>query len=260
MKTTALITGASSGIGKEFARIHAQRGGDLVLVARREDRLKDLKAELENNYKIKVLVIAKDLSILNAPEEIYRQVKSEGIQIDYLINNAGFGGHGLFHERPLKDDLSMIQVNILALTMLTKLFLPDMVKRNTGKVLNVSSTASFLPGPLQAVYYASKAYVTSLGEAISEELSGTNVTVTTLCPGGIETEFAKRGNLEDVDIFKNGKLASPASVASFGYDSMLQGKGVVINGGGLRLMKKVIPLIPRGLLLKMSRKTMEKTN
>ena len=116
MKTTALITGASSGIGKEFARIHAKGGGDLVLVARREDRLKNLKAELENNYKVNVLVLAKDLSMLNAPEEIYQQVKSAGIQIDYLINNAGFGGHGLFHERSLEDDLSMMQVNILALT------------------------------------------------------------------------------------------------------------------------------------------------
>ena len=259
MKTTALITGASSGIGKEFAHIHAQHGGDLILVARREERLQNLKAELENKYAIKVLVIAKDLSKLNAATEIYQQVKSAGIQVDYLINNAGFGGHGLFHERSLEDDLSMMQVNILALTLLTKLFLPDMVKRNAGKILNVSSTASFLPGPLQAVYYASKAYVTSFSEAISEELSGTNVTVTTLCPGGIETEFAKRGDLEDIDFFKNGKLASPESVAQFGYDSMLRGKGVVINERGLRLMKKVIPLIPRGLLLKMSRKTMEKT-
>ena len=151
MKNVALITGASSGIGKEFARIHASRGGDMVIIARREKELKKLKSELEAKYKIEVKVIAKDLSKPEAASEIYQEVISDSIRVEYLINNAGFGGHGAFHERKWTVYEAMINVNIMSLTALTRMFLPDMVKTDNGKILNVSSTAGFLPGPFQAV-------------------------------------------------------------------------------------------------------------
>lgn len=149
---TALITGASSGIGKEFAHIHAEKGGNLIIVARSEDKLNALKKELEEKYKIKVFVIQKDLTNAKAAKEIHQQVQEAGLKVDYLINNAGFGGLGKFNERELEHDLSMIELNIVALTALTHYFLRDFTKVNAGKILNVSSTASLMPGPFQAVY------------------------------------------------------------------------------------------------------------
>lgn len=246
----ALITGASSGIGRELAKIHASKGGDLVIIARREAKLIELKNELEKEYNISVKIIAKDLSLQEAPNEIYNEVKKAGIKIDYLMNNAGFGGHGLFYERPLSLDMQMIQVNIVALTTLTRLFLPDFVQRNSGKILNVSSTASLMPGPLQAVYYATKAYVTSFSNAIAEELSNTNVTVTTLMPGATETEFAKTSDMERTGVF--AKPMSPTSVAKDAYEGMINSKLDVISGltGSQKLMLKFAPFTPKKVLLK----------
>ena len=260
MKNTALITGASSGIGKEFARLHAKNGDDVILVARRKQVLEELKSELETNFGITVKVMAKDLSDLTTPQEIYNELKAEKVEVEYLINNAGFGGHGNFHERPLEKDLAMINVNVTSLMLLTKLILPDMVKRNSGRIMNVSSTASFVPGPLQAVYYATKAFVTSFSEAISEELSETNITVTALCPGPIDTEFAQTGNLGNTELFKKNKAATPKSVAEFGYTSMMKGKRVVINDKRMRLLPKVVSLFPRKMLLRISKKTMQNVN
>jgi short-subunit dehydrogenase len=187
----AIITGASSGIGKELARIHAERGGALVIIARRKNKLEELREELETKHRVKVKVIVKDLTEPNAAKEIYNEIKESGIEIHYLINNAGFGGRGKFHERDWETDLAMINLNIIALTALTRHFLPDFVARNEGKIMNTSSTAAMIPGPLQAVYYASKAYVTSFSNAIAEELKDTNITVTALMPGATETEFAQ---------------------------------------------------------------------
>lgn len=248
-KKVALITGASSGIGREFSRIHAAKGGDLVVIARREGKLNELKQELEKKYNIKVKVIAKDLSLPQAPIEIYNEVKEEGIEIDYLINNAGFGGGGYFHERPMELDLQMIQVNIVTLTTLTRLFLPDFVKRNSGKILNVSSTAAFMAGPLQAVYYASKAYVLSFSNAIAQELHDTNVTVTALLPGGTETEFAKTANMSNTPLF--AKTVSPQGVAKAGYDAMLEGKLDIIAGvtASQRVMIGMSKFMPKKLML-----------
>lgn len=225
---TALITGASSGIGKEFARIHASKGGNLVIVARRKELLDELKSEIEEEYGVDVSVIVKDLSDINAPMEIYNEVKSLGIEIDYLINNAGFGGRGYFHQREWSKDLSMIQVNVLALTTLTRLFLPDFVKKKSGKILNISSTASLIPGPMQAVYYATKAYVTSFSNALSQELSNTEVTVTSLLPGATETEFAKISDMDKTNMFK--KAFSAHEVALKGYEAMESGKLNVMAG------------------------------
>ncbi len=260
MNNTALITGASSGIGKEMAIIHAKKGGDLVLVARREDKLIELKNEIEQQYHVNVEVISKDLTDVNATSEIYNQVKKKGIEINYLINNAGFGGIGKFHERALALDLSMINLNIVALTSLTRLFLPDFVKRNHGKILNVSSTASLMPGPLQAVYFATKAYVTSFSNAIAEELHDTNVTVTNLMPGATETEFGNISGMDKTEMFKD--TASANSVALAGYNGMLKGKLDIISG--LTILQKImigsIPFSPKKMVLKMTRQLQEVKN
>ncbi len=257
MKKTALITGASSGIGKEFAKIHAEKGGDLIVVARSENKLNELKKELEETYKINVFVIQKDLTKPNAPKEIYEEIQNAGLKVDYLINNAGFGGLGKFNERKLEQDLAMINLNISALTALTHYFLQDFVKNNEGKILNVSSTASLMPGPLQAVYYATKAYVTFFSNAIAEELHDTNITVTNLMPGATETQFGKVSGMDKTEMFK--KPVSARSVAKDGYKGMLNGKLDVISG--LTFMQKImtamIPLTPKKMILKQIRQMQE---
>lgn len=256
-KTVALITGASSGIGKELALIHTARGGDLVIVARSEGRLSQLKQEIEAAHGVGVRVLAKDLTKPEAPNEIYDAVTAAGIEVDYLINNAGFGGLGKFHERDWRDDLAMINLNIVALTALTRLFLPGFVKRNSGRVLNVSSTAGLMPGPLQAVYYATKAYVTSFSNAVAEELHDTDITVTALMPGATETEFAQVSGMDKTDLFKN--TASAKSVAEAGYEGMLEGKLDVIAGVtfGQRLTFVALPILPKKVVLKQIRRLQE---
>ena len=257
MKNTALITGASSGIGMELAKIHAEKGGDLVIVARRAEKLQALKEEIEGKFDSQVLVISKDLTQANAPQEVYDQLKQEGIQIDYLINNAGCGGRGKFHERAWEKDLAMINLNIVALTALTRFFLPDFVTRNSGKILNVSSTASLTPGPLQAVYYATKAYVTFFSNAIAEELHDTNITVTTLLPGATETEFAKTSDMDKTSLFDN--TFSAYEVALDGYNGMLAGKMDVLAGVSFsqKLMMRSLPFMPKKMRLSTIRKMQE---
>jgi short-subunit dehydrogenase len=250
MKKVAIITGASSGIGKEFANIHAEKGGDVVLIARSADKLEALKNELEQKYKIKAMVIAKDLSLPQAPQEIYDEVKNEDINPEILINNAGFGGLGKFHEREMAQDLAMINLNVTALTALTRLFLPDFVKRNEGKILNVSSTASLMAGPLQAVYYATKAYVTSFSNAVAQELNDTNVTITNLMPGATETEFGAVSGMDKTVLFN--KTASARKVAEDGYNGMMKGKLDVISGitGSQKMMFKMLPFLSKKMKLK----------
>ncbi len=249
-KKVALITGASSGIGREFARIHAANGGDLIIIARRKEKLNELKEELEKKYNVNIKVIAKDLTLPESPMEIYNEIKEEGINVDYLINNAGFGGRGYFYERPMELDLQMIQVNIVTLTTLTRLFLPDFVKRNSGKILNVSSTAALIPGPLQAVYYATKAYVLSFSNAIAQELKDTNITVTALLPGATETEFAKTSDMSKTAVFK--KTANPYEVAKEGYDAMIKGKLDVVAGltSSQKVTMSMLKFMPKKLMLK----------
>lgn len=249
-RKTALITGASSGIGKEFAKIHASKGGNLVVVARSEERLNELKVELESTYHVSVNVIVKDLSLQDSPMEIYNEVNALGVEIDYLINNAGFGGRGFFHERTMNQDMQMMQVNMMALTALTKLFLPDFAKRGSGKVLNVSSTAALMPGPLQAVYYATKSYVTSFSNAINEEVKSTGITVTALMPGAMDTGFAKASDMANTPLF--AKMVSPVAVAKAGYDGMVNGKLNVISGLSFtqRIFLAVTPFVPKSIMLK----------
>ena len=255
---TALITGASGGIGLELARIHAQNGCDLVIVARSEAKLNRIKRDFEAKYGIKVTVITSDLSMPNSAKQVFEKTEKLNIQVEVLINNAGLGGHGKFHERSLLADQEMMQLNMVTLTNLTHYYLQGMVERNKGKILNVSSTASFLPGPLQAVYFASKAYVTSFSQAIAEEVKEKTITITALCPGMVNTNFVKAGNLEGVEAWKNAK--SPESVAKCGYNAMEKGRLIAINESGLTfLLKWIIPLLPRKMLLKISRQAMEKT-
>ncbi|WP_444942503.1 SDR family NAD(P)-dependent oxidoreductase [Microbulbifer sp. ZKSA004] len=255
---TALITGASGGIGLELARIHASKGGNLVLVARSEGKLSVLKQQLEKEFGIQAMVIAEDLSDPMSAQRIFERTQSEGVEIGTLINNAGFGGHGLFHQRDLEAEQGMMQVNMVSLTNLTHLYLKGMVGRNSGHILNVSSTASFIPGPLQAVYYATKAYVTSFSQALAEELKGTGVTVTALCPGAVATGFVAAGDLQGVDIWKNARSAE--SVARCGYQAMERGDLIAFNETRLKLfLNWIMPLLPRKMVLKFSRQTMEKS-
>ncbi|MEZ5016964.1 MAG: SDR family oxidoreductase [Flavipsychrobacter sp.] len=257
MSKTALITGASSGIGEELARIHADAGDNLVIVARSENKLYALKKELEATYDIKVMYLVKDLTQPTAPKEVYDEVKQAGIEIDYLINNAGFGGLGKFHERDWEKDLAMINLNIVALTALTRFFLPDMVQRNSGKILNVSSTASLVAGPLQAVYYATKAYVTSFSNAIAEELHDTNITVTALLPGATETQFGSVSGMDKTEMFQ--KTVSARSVAQDGYNGMMEGKLDVISGLSFanRILMSIAPMMPKKIALKQIRQMQE---
>ena len=259
MKQTALITGASNGIGLELARIHAKRGGNLVLVARSQDKLNQLADELRAQYHdIQITVIAQDLAMPHAAQSVFAQTEQLGIQVDILINNAGFGGHGRFFERELAKEQQMIQLNITTLTELTHLYLQGMVARRSGKILNVSSTASFMPGPLQAVYYATKAYVTSFSQAVAEEVREFGISITALCPGAVATDFVAAGDLQGVDAWKNAKSAQ--SVAECGYQAMLDGELVAFNEGKLKFtLEWVIPLLPRKTMLKISRSVMEKS-
>ena len=256
-KKTALVTGASSGIGAELARIHAAAGGDLVLVARRQDRLEALKAELEEAHHITTHVIVKDLSEPDAPQQVYDEIKARNIRIDYLINNAGFGYRGLFHEQDWTRNAAMIQVNVIALAALTRLFVPDMIARRRGRILNVASLAGFVAGPLHATYFATKAFVLSFSESIANELQGTGVTVTALCPGPTRTEFVGYAGMEGVPGF--ARVASARRVAQSGYDAMLKGKTLVVPGLLNKLTAHLaLRLAPRNLTARLSRATMEK--
>jgi short-subunit dehydrogenase len=249
MNNIALITGASSGIGKELAIIHAQNKGDLVLVARQQDKLEALKALLEKDYGIEVKIIAKDLTKREAAKEIFDEIMGEGIQVEYLINNAGFGGFGKFYERNMDEDMEMLDLNIIPLTQMTRLFLPEMIKRNSGRIMNLASIAAFMPGPLQAVYFATKAYVLSLSHAIATEIAGTKVTITALCPGPTTTNFAKYANMENSKLFKNGATAQ--YVAAKGYKAMMKGKREIITDTPMKFLIKVImPYAPLKMVLK----------
>lgn len=218
MGNIALVTGASSGIGMEFARYHASKGGDVILTARREETLNDLKVELEGKHGVKAHVVALDLGADGGAQALYDRVKAAGLQVDILINNAGFGGQGRHVDRPLADEVAMIDLNVGALVRLTHLIANDMVAQGGGKILHVGSTAGFMPGPNQAVYFATKAFVKSFSEALDQELRKDGVTSTVLAPGYVETEFAARADLDGTKLVAGGGKTA-ASVARHGYDA-----------------------------------------
>lgn len=253
MSKTALITGASSGLGTEFARIHASKSDNLVLVARSKDKMDALKAELEKQHGVSVYVIAKDLSEGDAAKTVFDELQKQNIHVDYLINNAGFGDFGFFAECDWEKQLQMINVNMTALTYLTRLFLPGMIKNKFGKILNIASTASFQPGPTMSVYFATKAFVLSFSEAIANEVKGTGVTVTALCPGATATGFKAAASLDNSNLFKGKGIASSETVAEFGYKSMMKGKSVVIHGFVNNIMAQSVRFGPRKVVTAIAR-------
>ncbi len=239
---TALVTGASAGLGAEFAKLCAAGGYDVVLVARSAARLADLGANLAKTYGVKARPLVADLANPAAPPEIFAQLA--GTPVDLLINNAGFGVRGPYTETDWARESGLMQVNMVALAHLTKLFLPEMVRRRSGQILNVASTAAFVSGPFMALYYASKAFVLSFSEALSREVEGTGVSVTVLCPGATRTEFAEAAGLADSALF-HGPTMGAAEVARVGYDAMMAGKSSVIAGARNRWMIRGLRLVPR---------------
>lgn len=258
MKNTAFITGASNGIGLELARIHASKGNDLVLVARSFEKLSEIKNELESRLGIKVYTITKDLSKPNSAKEVFEELTQKGITIEYLINNAGFGDFGLFHELEWTKQEQMIQLNMLTLTHLTKLFLPNMIAQKRGKIMNVASTAAFQSGPTMAVYYATKAYVLSFSEAIDNELRPFGITVTALCPGATESGFQAAASMEESKLVKGRKLPSSKEVAIYGYKAMMMGKTVAIQGLMNTIMANSVRFMPRAWVVKVTRFVQDK--
>ncbi len=252
MPDTALITGASSGIGRELARIHAEKGGDLVITARRAEALDALKADLEAAHEVTVHTIPLDLGTEGGPQKLFQAVEALGVEIGVLMNNAGFGGQGEFLERDLNRDLAMIDLNVKAPVTLSHLFGARMKARGKGRMLQVSSTAAMVPGPFQAVYYATKAFVTSFSMAIDEEMRPYGVTSTALAPGPVATEFFDAADLTGTSLGNNA--APPRKVALVGYNAMRAGQLHAIDNPMLSVMLNwVTPLMPRRMVLKMIR-------
>ncbi len=254
MLKTVLITGASSGIGYEFAKIFAAEDYHLVLVARDKEKLDRATKELKQQFNnVKIETISIDLSKADSSKEIYNFCKKNNIQINILVNNAGFATYGFFPEIDYENELNQMQLNMITLTLLTKLFLKDMLKKSYGKILNVSSTAAFQPGPLMAVYYASKAYVLSFSQALANELKATGVTVTALCPGPTRTGFKKRASLENTRLFKWGVMDAK-DVALAGYNGMIIGKSVIIPGFKNKILAFLTRFVPDSISSEMVKK------
>jgi len=258
MNKTVLITGASSGIGLELSKIFARNNYNLVLVSQNEENLEKAKSIIhEENTKIEIYSIAKDLSKTSAPQEIFEYTLKNSIQVDILVNNAGIQVYGNFHDANIDDILNLMNVNMFAMTKLTRLFVDGMIKRGDGKILNLASTGAFQPCPLNSAYCASKAFVLYLSEAMGEELKGTGVTITTLCPGATRTNFAKRAKIENIKLFR-GKLLEPSKVAEIGYKALMKGKSVVITGLPNKLLAQSVRFIPRSMVVKIGMDMMKK--
>jgi short-subunit dehydrogenase len=258
MNQTALITGASGGIGYELAKLFAKDHYNLVLVARSAPKLTQFVDELRRQFGVSAKAIPLDLTAASAPQFLFDQLKREGIAVDILVNNAGYGVLGEFAKVPLEESLGQIQLNLTALTHLTKLFIGTMIERRSGKILNVASTAGFQPGPLMAIYYATKAYVISFSEALANELSGSGVTVTCLCPGATDTGFQGRAGVADTKLFKTIRPMDAKTVARDGYRGLIAGKTLVISGFRNWLLAESVRFSPRKLVTAISRKVLDK--
>ena len=256
-KPVALITGASSGIGLELARCCAADGYRVVLVARDPKRLEEAAQHIRDEFKVEVFALAHDLALPSAPAVLVEETRKLGLSVHTLINNAGFAIHGAFRETDLNEELEELAVNIGAVTELTKRFLPDMLKARDGRILNVASLAAFLPGPLMSVYYASKAYVLSFSLALRNELQGTGVRVTCLCPGATATNFSRRAHIAGTGLEKASRM-SAAAVAAAGYRGLKKGRNIVIPGYLNSLQAFSLRFAPRGLAAAVARRLHER--
>jgi len=252
MAQTALITGASTGIGYELARIFAARGYHLVVVARDEQKLGALAELVTRQHGTKVAVIPQDLSSPSAAEQVAQALARHGLAVDVLVNNAGIGLYGEFARGDWAAQQQLLQLNIMTLAHLTRLLLPSMIERRQGKILNIASTAAFQPGPLMALYYASKAFVLSFSEAIANELAGTGVTVTALCPGPTTTEFQRKAGVEHTRLM-SGRIMDARHVAQAGFDGLMAGKAIVVPGFRNRLLVWLVRLMPRSFVVRVVR-------
>ena len=253
----ALITGASTGIGREMAHIAAREGYDVVLVARSASQLEQVGNELRQKFASKVTILPRDLTKPNTPRQIFDDINSAGTELHVLVNNAGFGLVGRFWELGEQEQVDMVQLNVTALTDMCRLFLPKLTEQRRGRIMNVSSTAAFQPGPLMSVYYATKAYVLSFSEAIHNEAKDFGVTVTCLCPGPTKTEFDKRAGMSNTKLFSTGRVMSAQRVAEIGWAGMKRGKPLVIAGGLNRTMAFLTRFAPIDFTASMARKMQE---
>jgi hypothetical protein len=248
----ALVTGASSGIGYELAKLFAQDGKNIVAVARSQDRLERLKGEIENKHGTKVIVLLSDLSNPNAPREISSELEMKNVNVDVLVNNAGFGLYGLFYQRELQEELKMVQVHVASLVHLTNLFLKRMIENKSGWILNVSSAAGFAAFPLWSMYSASKSFILIFSEALANELQGTGVSVTCLCPGPTDTRIWEKGGMQNCKLAK-GKKMPASTVAQAGYDALKRGKVIVVPGLKWGLAMQAYRVLPRNLATRVNR-------
>ena len=254
----ALVTGASSGIGLEIARALAARDFDLILSARNNAALERLATELEAQQGVRARVVVADLAVSGAAAALYERIAQTGVQLEILVNNAGFATYGPFSASDPEVDLDELRVNVVALTELTRLFLDGMLARRSGRILNVSSTAAFQAGPLMAVYHASKSYVLHFSEALAEEVRGSGVTVTAVCPGYTATGFQTRAGIEDSTMFDNSAL-SAAAVARIAVDAMLRGQTLVIPGFKNAALAWLVRFFPRRFVVGMIRRMRERS-
>lgn len=255
---TVLVTGASGGIGEELAKLFASKGNDLVLVARSGDKLARLAESLGSAHQVRVETLTLDLATAASAGQLRSFLESKKLEIEILVNNAGYGTFGPFAESDLDDELGQIQLNVTTLTQLTRILLPGMLKRGKGRILNVASTAAFQPGPFMAVYYATKAYVLSFSEALANELKGTGVTVTCLCPGPTKTGFNARAKLGGGGMLaKDSVLMDAATVARKGYAGLMKGRRLVIPGVLNQLLAHSTRLGSRGLSASVVRRIMD---
>ncbi len=254
---TALITGATKGIGYELTKLFAEDSYNLVLIALSMSELKEIKEYLNNKYDIDILIIEQDLSVPNASLKIFRETVKKQIIVDVLVNNAGIGDFEIFNNEDITKISQIMQINIVSLTELTKLYLKEMVDKKEGKILNVSSMAAFQPGPHMAVYYASKAYVQSFSEAIASELEGTGVTVTTLCPGPTKTGFQDKVGSKDSKLAKLNLLSSSKDVAKYGYKALNKGKRIAIPGFLNIVIVNTVKFIPGKVTTQVVKKLQE---
>lgn len=253
----ALITGATSGIGYELAKLFAKDGYNLVIVSRSEDTLQITSNELSSAHGIQAVTIAKDLSEPNAPFELYDEVKAKGIQVDVLVNNAAQGQYGLFVETDIQRELEIVQLNIVAYLVLTKMFVKEMAARNDGKILQVASIAGKLPGPYQSVYHATKAFIVSHTESLANELKDTGVTITALLPCPTDTDFFNTAEMEDTKMVQEGSLSDPAKVAKDGYEALMSGKSEIISGLKNKAQVGISHVLPDTMVAENIHKQME---